>query len=144
MLKWIQTWPRIILQFCPVHENPIVCFFSDTVCRSESSLKLKPPQVVNEKNKWVRILQARCCKSSPLKMLNNQPQLPQLLQQRTTTPVPWTWITRWSWHLSWVRQEQLILQESNFNIQNATTSTIQHFHFHGNVNFFQLFSTLFV
>ena len=30
-------------------------------------------------------------------------------------------------------QEQLILQESNFNIQNAATSTEQHFHFHGPV-----------
>ena len=33
-------------------------------------------------------------------------------------------------------QEQLILQESNFNIQNAATSTVQHFHFHGPVTFY--------
>ena len=33
-------------------------------------------------------------------------------------------------------QEQFILQESNFNIQNAATSTVQHFHFHGPVTFY--------
>ena len=34
-------------------------------------------------------------------------------------------------------QEQLILNESNFNIQNATSSTsMQQFHFHGPVNFY--------
>ena len=33
-------------------------------------------------------------------------------------------------------QEQLVLQESNFNIQNAATSTVQHFHFHGPVTFY--------
>lgn len=33
-------------------------------------------------------------------------------------------------------QEQLILQESNFSIQNATTSSVQHFHFHGPVTFY--------
>ncbi|XP_071512103.1 uncharacterized protein KIAA1958-like [Diadema antillarum] len=34
-------------------------------------------------------------------------------------------------------QEQLILSESNFNIQSATsTSSVQHFHFHGPVTFY--------
>ena len=28
-------------------------------------------------------------------------------------------------------QEKMILSESNFNIQTASTSTTQHFHFHG-------------
>ena len=29
---FVQTWPRFILQFFPGDENPIVQFFSDTVC----------------------------------------------------------------------------------------------------------------
>ena len=35
-------------------------------------------------------------------------------------------------------QEQLILQESNFNIQNATSSSVQHFHFHGPISFYDV------